>query len=631
MKYNHRFSETLLQEGSGELLTDSPPGTAGRLLTEETVTFIPRLEERVDRREGKRLFVRGPAQRLEHRNQNGRIYPRSVFERNLSESSQFQERLRNRQVLGELEHPENGNTALNRVSHIVVGATIEDLAEGNQYGVETGTYVITECMVLETPMGKILKELLERGVPVGISSRGRGDTIQNGEDEIVQDNYELDTWDYVYRPSVREARHTIETSRTEGLMEQDPNAPAATSPAAAPSQAPTGGVELPTAPPEGTPEPGGDQTAEAPNVLAQANELVKGLEEIIVSSDNLKDFSDGITNAIDILNQLVNAEDPEATKVRDQILSSLRMLALKASDIMNKKGGGKKKSSSNGDKKKDDKEEKEKAESVVLEAGALVEKINTFIHEGGMEDLARRVSERRDRGRGKVFRGEIENILNRAGHEPDEDKVGQLASALRQRGLDVDDREYGDLPTGESTPPSGGNVMAGTGKGTATAADVASSLAGRLSEAQETIKRQKAQIARLRSSRRGTVASNKFEAAVDLCCGLAERNQALQIELAESQNFGETATAMLHGMKKRFESLGGGKSPKNPIRESRRKRKPLRPLQEADLDPASRKKLQEEAGRSGDEDEGLNESSQYLLGAVDRRMGRAPIQEKKEN
>lgn len=177
-----------------------------------------------------RLRARGVFQMVGVKNANNRVYPESVWNRNLSPDSPLQKRVRARLALGELEHPDTGITHLERVSHLVEKAWMEFLEEGNEYGVPAGKYVLGEYMVLDTPRGKILQELHACGVPIGISSRGRGDTHKEGDVDIVEDNYDCDTWDCVYQPSVdyayptpvvsEKSTHTSLLNRAKELVER---------------------------------------------------------------------------------------------------------------------------------------------------------------------------------------------------------------------------------------------------------------------------------------------------------------------------------------------------------------------------------------------------------------------------
>jgi hypothetical protein len=89
---------------------------------------------------------------------------------------------------------------------LVERVQLETLGEDNPYEVPPGDYIVGEALILDTPSGRILRELYECEIPVGVSSRGRGDVTPDSEGvDVVQDNYEADTWDFVYQPSVTEA------------------------------------------------------------------------------------------------------------------------------------------------------------------------------------------------------------------------------------------------------------------------------------------------------------------------------------------------------------------------------------------------------------------------------------------
>lgn len=188
--------------------TDSP--CIGRAVTEYVQT-----------KSGPRLKCRGVFGAVDRTNENGRKYPRPVWQRNLGEASPLIQRIASRMVLGELEHPESGMTHLARVSHIIEGAWLEDLNADNEYGVEAGTYIVGEYTVFNTPHGLILQELHDAGVPVGVSSRGRGDVETVDGIDIVQDNYDCETWDCVYNPSVVEAFPKPVVGESEALTIKD--------------------------------------------------------------------------------------------------------------------------------------------------------------------------------------------------------------------------------------------------------------------------------------------------------------------------------------------------------------------------------------------------------------------------
>ena len=156
---------------------------------------------------GGKLIMKGILQKAETLNQNGRVYPKDILER---EVRNYQKFIRENRALGECDHPDSSVVELKKVSHIVREAYME----GNIcYGV---------VEILDTPCGKILQNLVEAGVTLGISSRGVGSTRTSGDHQIVQDDFQLICWDFVSEPStpgafmMREGRqvNSTELSRT---------------------------------------------------------------------------------------------------------------------------------------------------------------------------------------------------------------------------------------------------------------------------------------------------------------------------------------------------------------------------------------------------------------------------------
>jgi len=133
-----------------------------------------------------KIVLRGVLQRAETLNQNGRIYPRAILERELRNYQKF---IRERRALGECDHPDSSVVELKNASHIVTKAWME------------GDDVYGDVELLDTPAGKILQSLVESGVTLGISSRGVGSTKRDGDRQIVQEDFQLICWDFVSEPS----------------------------------------------------------------------------------------------------------------------------------------------------------------------------------------------------------------------------------------------------------------------------------------------------------------------------------------------------------------------------------------------------------------------------------------------
>ena len=143
-------------------------------------------------KENKSLVVKGVIQRAEAKNQNGRIYPREILEREIKKYAEGP--IKERRALGELDHPESSVINLQNVSHNVTKVKM------------VGDDVYGEVEILSTPAGNILKELFRNGITVGISSRGMGSVQESGNGTVeVQDDFELLCFDFVSTPSTHGA------------------------------------------------------------------------------------------------------------------------------------------------------------------------------------------------------------------------------------------------------------------------------------------------------------------------------------------------------------------------------------------------------------------------------------------
>ena len=143
------------------------------------------IKESMEKNGGK-ILMKGILQKAETLNQNGRMYPKDILQREIRNYQKF---IRENRALGECDHPDSSVVELKNVSHIIREAYMED---DSVYGV---------VELLDTPCGKILKSLVESGVTLGISSRGVGSTRQEGDYDIVQDDFQLICWDFVSEPS----------------------------------------------------------------------------------------------------------------------------------------------------------------------------------------------------------------------------------------------------------------------------------------------------------------------------------------------------------------------------------------------------------------------------------------------
>ena len=139
----------------------------------------------------KNTFLEGVFMQAENKNKNGRIYTREVLTKAV-------DRFVNEQVItgravGELNHPDGPSINLDKVSHRIT----ELKWDGNN--------VMGKALILNTPMGQIVKGLVEGGVQLGVSSRGMGSLeMRNGVNHVA-DDFLLNTVDIVQDPSAPNA------------------------------------------------------------------------------------------------------------------------------------------------------------------------------------------------------------------------------------------------------------------------------------------------------------------------------------------------------------------------------------------------------------------------------------------
>ena len=160
-----------------------------KLITEQNNDIEILTEEK----DGKKsTYIKGVFLQTEITNRNGRMYKFDTMNREVSKyNEEFVGRGR---ALGELGHPEGPTLNLDRVSHKIVELYPE------------GTNFIGKAKLMETPMGKIAKSLLEEGVQLGVSSRGLGSIKKEGNCQVVADDFILSTAaDIVADPSAPDA------------------------------------------------------------------------------------------------------------------------------------------------------------------------------------------------------------------------------------------------------------------------------------------------------------------------------------------------------------------------------------------------------------------------------------------
>ena len=158
-----------------------------KLLTEWLAfDYSPEMIKESKEKNGGKIVLKGVLQKADTLNQNGRIYPQPILEREIRNYQKF---IRENRALGECDHPDSSVVELKNASHIVREAFME------------GDVCYGSVELLDTPSGKILQSLVESGVTLGISSRGVGSTKQEDDHQIVQDDFQLICWDFVSEPS----------------------------------------------------------------------------------------------------------------------------------------------------------------------------------------------------------------------------------------------------------------------------------------------------------------------------------------------------------------------------------------------------------------------------------------------
>ena len=148
---------------------------------------------------GKNYKIRGIFMQADIKNRNGRVYPMEVLDEEVKNyNKKF---IKQNRAFGELGHPDGPTVNLERVSHMITSLKPD------------GKNFIGEAKIMDTPMGKIVKNLMDEGAKLGVSSRGMGSLRQKGGANVVSDDFYLATAaDIVADPSAPNAF-------VEGIME----------------------------------------------------------------------------------------------------------------------------------------------------------------------------------------------------------------------------------------------------------------------------------------------------------------------------------------------------------------------------------------------------------------------------
>ena len=161
-----------------------------KLITEYTENDVQCIVEKNAQGE-KKFVIEGIFMSAEQKNRNGRIYPKQIMERAVDKY--VKEQVSQKRAVGELNHPEGPTVNLDKVSHLITDLQWE------------GNNVVGKAQILDTPMGRIVKGLLEGGVQLGVSTRGMGSLENRNGVMYVKDDFMLNTVDIVQDPSAPSA------------------------------------------------------------------------------------------------------------------------------------------------------------------------------------------------------------------------------------------------------------------------------------------------------------------------------------------------------------------------------------------------------------------------------------------
>ena len=153
-----------------------------------------------EKNNGKKDYkVKGIFMQADIKNRNGRVYPMEVLEKEVKRYNE--EYIKNNRAFGELGHPDGPTVNLERVSHMITSLKPE------------GKNFVGEAKIMDTPYGKIVKNLIDEGAQLGVSSRGMGSLQSGSQGNVVGKDFYLATAaDIVADPSAPDAF-------VEGIME----------------------------------------------------------------------------------------------------------------------------------------------------------------------------------------------------------------------------------------------------------------------------------------------------------------------------------------------------------------------------------------------------------------------------
>lgn len=158
------------------------------LIRESLFEDVEVLVEAAEEGKKKEYYIHGNFMQGNIKNRNGRVYPSEVLEKEMNRY--IKTHVKQKRALGELGHPEGPQINADRVCHLITEMTRD------------GDNFIGKAKVLDTPMGKILKNFIDEGIKTGVSTRGLGSVKTNRQGIMeVQNDFHLATVDSVTDPS----------------------------------------------------------------------------------------------------------------------------------------------------------------------------------------------------------------------------------------------------------------------------------------------------------------------------------------------------------------------------------------------------------------------------------------------
>lgn len=160
-----------------------------KLITETTLDVNLLTENTADGK--KNYFIEGVFMESNSKNKNGRIYPMSIMEKEVGRY--ITEYVNTNRAIGELGHPEGPTVNLERAAHMIKELHFEK------------NHVCGRAKVLDTPYGRIVKNLMDEGAKLGVSTRGMGSLVEKNGYQEVQEDFMLAAVDIVADPSAPNA------------------------------------------------------------------------------------------------------------------------------------------------------------------------------------------------------------------------------------------------------------------------------------------------------------------------------------------------------------------------------------------------------------------------------------------